>query len=367
MDSNTRVIMDATGCTETEAQNVLEESGGSLSKALAAIGAGKKDALVFHIRYTVQGKENETGFASVIVNTASEAVLYCDMVFPLEESQSRMLDLNMPPTIFASTIKSIRNRLGERAQGSSRSNAALLKSKLVPAFVQSVVAAHRKAQVDVLAAQFAKMISGVIGQDIQTRVSGRESGIDALASILGQDDAAHRTSGKGLFDNDAAAVASAVDELPSASPQEKLPKIVLICEPEISPVHGRPARDLAVGEEIIVKIKDGRIAARYYGELLGGIVKDEVIPLCVPVIRVDRPSDTFCEAYVEFGPGIYGQFFLPPDVKVKTRDEGVELYNPFQDEKSIFESERAGKKIFIELAFLIVVILGLIAAILITG
>ena len=78
-------------------------------------------------------------------------------------------------------------------------------------------------------------------------------------------------------------------------------------------------------------------------------------------------SDTFVEVFVEFGPGIFGQFFVPPDVKIKTRDEEVELFDPFQDEESLFADERFGKQILTGLGLLIASTVALIVVFLNLG
>ncbi|MFH1540214.1 MAG: hypothetical protein ABIH66_14765, partial [bacterium] len=108
------------------------------------------------------------------------------------------------------------------------------------------------------------------------------------------------------------------------------------------------------GQEVIVKIKDGREAARYFSELLGGSVGDELVPLAVPIVKLDTMSETFVEAFVEFGPGIYGQFFVPPDVKIKVPGENVEIYDPFENEVSVFAEQRFGRHIMGGLILLIV-------------
>ncbi|HOX27688.1 MAG TPA: hypothetical protein PLQ76_00895, partial [bacterium] len=353
MESNVKVLMDATGCTETEAQNILQEAGGDISKALKLLDAVKKEVMVFQIKFRTAGKkEAGTGYVVVMFDVTNDNVVSADMAFPLSPDQESVLDIRMPPTVFVSTLKNVKNKLSDRHKGTSQSNITLIKSKFSSNFIQGVVGMHNRGQVDSAGQKFAQIISGVLGEDVELTYFARAHSLDSLSSVLGgaaQHAVTPEQQAAQLFGSkEAPAVAVAEEQssdLPSASPQEPLPRIVLITEPEISPFNGKAVRDLDEGDEIIVKIKDGREAARYFSELLGGAVEDELVPLCVPVIRKNTMSETFAEVYVEFGPGIYGQFYLPPEVKVKTRAEGVEIYNPFQDEESLFAEEKFGRQL----------------------
>ncbi|MFA6448761.1 MAG: hypothetical protein WCX65_04765 [bacterium] len=369
MDANVKVLMDATGCTETEAQSVLEDAGGDVSKAMKALDTSSKEIMVFQIRFNVSGKkEAGTGFLVAMFDVSSDHVLYVDMAFPLTADQEAALDVTMPPTVFVSTLKALRNRMSDRHKAGNQSNATLIKAKFSSSFIQTAVAMHAKGNLAGVSQKFAQIINGVIGEQIEMSYFARAHSLSSLSSALGdvvqQAQLTPEQQASKLFGaKETAAAPQAApdsDNLPAASPQEPLPRIVLITEPEISPFNGKPVRELLEGDQIIVKIKDGREAARYFAELLGGSVNDELVPLCVPVIKTNSMSETFTEVYVEFGPGIFGQFFIPPDVKIKTRNEDVELFNPFQDEESVFADKRFGLQILAGLSALILTTLVLI-------
>ncbi len=375
MDANVKVLMDATGCIETEAQSVLEEAGGDVSKALKLLDAVSKEIMVYQIRFNVVGKkETGAGFMAAMFNVSSDNVVYVDLAYPLTAEQEAALDTSMPPTVFVSTLKALRNRLSDRHKASSQSNATLMKSKFSSNFIQTVVTMHNKGQVDGVCQRFAQIVNGVIGEQIEMTYFARAHSLDSLSSVIGDGaQHAHMTPEQqasklfGAKEPVAAAPSPDSGELPSASPQEPLPRIVLITEPEISPFNGKPVRELGEGDQVIVKIKDGREAARYFAELLGGCVNDELVPICAPIIKINQMSDTFVEVFVEFGPGIFGQFFIPPDVKIKTRDEDVEIYDPFQNEESVFSDQKFGRQIFTGLGLLLVSTLALIIVFLCIG
>jgi hypothetical protein len=370
MDTNVKVLMDATGCTETEAQSVLESAGGDVTKAMKMLDAVSKEIMVFQIRYRPVAKDSAgVGYMVAMFNTATSSVVYTDIVYPLGSGKESALDINMPPTVFVSTLRATRNQLGDRHKASSESNASLIKNRFTASFIQSVVASHNAGQTESVAQRFAQAIGGVTGENVKVSYFARAHSLDSLGGVIG---AAKPTitpeqQAAQLFGSDEhtapAQAAETVEDLPNASPQEPLPRIALICEPEVSPFTGKPAGSIAEGDQIVVKIKDGRESARYFAELLGGAIGGELIPLCVPVIKKNAMSDTFVEIFVEFGPGIYGQLFVPPGVKVKTRDEDVELYNPFQDEESLYADKRFGRKIIVGLGALIAFIIALIVVI----
>ncbi len=366
MDENVKSLMDSTGCTETEAQTVLQEAGGDVSKALKILDAVKKEVTVFQLKFSAKGEpDSGNGYMVAMFDISSDQVLHSDMAFPLSAAQEKALDINMPPTIFASSLNTIREKLSDRHKAASASNASLIKSKFSSNFIHTVVNMSSRGQKAEVNQRFAQVMGSVLGAEVKADYTVSSNSLDSLASVISGSQHSNLTPEQhaaklfGSADN-VDMMTDDISDLPNASPQEPLPRIVLITEPEISPFHGKPARELIEGDEVIVKIKDGRQAARYFSELLGGVVDDEVIPLCVPVIKTDAMSDTFVETFVEFGPGIFGQFFVPPDVKVKTRDDEVQLYNPFQDEESLFAENRYGVKILVGLGLLFISTVALI-------
>lgn len=357
MDPNVKVLMDSTKCTETEAQSVLEEAGGNVAKALKLLDAGSKEIMVFHIKFSVEGKD-ETGYLSAMFDIKSNNITHSDLAFPLDKTMAGMLDIAMPPTVFASTVANVRGRLNERIQSACKSNSAQIRSRFSSSFIQSVTAMANKGQRDTVNDKFSKVISEVLGETVVVKSFSRLHSLESISSVIGGGHAHHGSSPEekaaALFEMDAkVGPLFDIDDLPNASPQEELPRIMLMCEPEIAPFDGKPARDLTEGDVVILKIKDGRESARYFAELLGGCVNDELLPMCVPIVKTNKMADTFVEAYVEFGPGIYGQFFIPPDVKIKMTDDEVEIYDPFQSQETLFSDNRLGKKILFRMGLIV--------------
>lgn len=350
MDANVRILMDTTGCTETEAQQVLIEANNEVSKALQLLDAAQKGTTVFQIEFSSTGKTDGRGFFIAIFDLGNDNNLYSDLVYPITADQARMLDANMPPTVFANSLRTARMNLSERHRGICSSNLSTINGKMTSHFVQKILSLHNSAQYDKINSAFGELFKDAFAEDFTVQYLSRSASLGSISTLLRP-----RSSGRSapedaaskLFPDepDTSFVPRSPDDIPAASPHDPLPQIVLICEPDIAPFNGKPAREVIEGDEIIVKIKDGRESARYFAELLGGCISEQLIPLIVPVVKINKVSETFVEGFVEFGPGIFGQFFIPPDVKIKTKAEGIEIYNPFQDEQSLFAEERWGRQI----------------------
>jgi hypothetical protein len=273
--------------------------------------------------------------------------------------------------VFAKTLESAKDKLSERHRGTSSSNAALIRSKLSANFIRKAIEYHNRAQIDGINKIFGEALNSVFGEEVSVRYFARSQTMSAIVSLIKAPESAEKPEdiASKLFGakQEPRYNAPSPDDIQGASPQEPIPQIVLICEPEISPFAGKPAREIVEGEEVIVKIKDARESARYFAELIGGSVGDELVPLVAPVIKTAKVSDTFVETFVEFGPGIYGQYFTPPEVKIKMKTEGIEIYNPFQEEESLFADERFGKQIIRGLITLIASVAVLIVAFVVIG
>ena len=373
MDANVKALVDTVGCTPAEAQTALKESEEDFVKALDALDATNKEVIVFNVQFVSKDKAEGKGYLTAVLDLARDNVVFSDMVYPLSGDKADMLDTNMPPTVFAKTLGSAKKNINERHRGTSSTNLALIRAKMGSSFIRKAIDFHNKAQIEQINQLFAGVIGEAYGKEFSVQYFARSQALGSIAALLrptvqasaGVKDAASKLFGEAKEEHPEPAFST--DDIQSTSPQDPIPQLVLICEPEISPFHGKPLRELVESDEIIVKIKDARDSARYYAELIGGYVGDELIPLVVPIVKLNKMSDTFIEGFVEFGPGIYGQFFVPPDVKVKTPAEGVEIYNPFQDEESLFAEERFGRKIFYSLLALIIAVSLLIVVFLVLG
>ncbi|MEW6202374.1 MAG: hypothetical protein AB1546_10380, partial [bacterium] len=316
-----------------------------------------RDVLVLHIHFTSKTHAAGEGFLILLINMAAENLLYGDLAYPLSASQAKGLDVNMPPTVFGTTMNTVKGEIAERHRTTSRSNLSLLKSKLTTPLVRALISDYQTAQGERTNLRLAETLKEIYGEDFTVNHQARQYSAQSVEALLHGErrEPTLEERAAALFEEPSAATTvSLPGDIPSTSPQEPLPKVVLICEPEISPFSGRAARQIAVGDEVVVKIKDGRESARYFSELLGGCVGDELVPLLAPVVKIDKGSDTFVEAFVEFGPGIFGEFFIPPEVKIKTKEEVQDIFDPFMDEASVFAEERFGRQIMSGLILLIV-------------
>lgn len=374
MDDNVKILMDTAGCTMAQAEEALNEGKNDLNKALELLDAAGKDVIIFQFQFEPKEQGEGRGFLIGVLDPAKDSVIYMDMVYPLGGEQAGMLDINMPTTVYAKTMESARRHLPDRHRGLCSSNLGLVKAKMSSAFIRKAIDFHNKAQIDKLNQLFGEVINNVMGAEFNLQYFARSQSLGSIASLIKPAASAHASqpseAATKLFSDDKKHEVPPLflpEEIKSTSPQDPLPQVVLICEPDISPFEGKPIRDCIEGDEIIVKIKDGRDSARYFTELLGGSVGDELVPLLAPLVKINKMSDTFVEGFVEFGPGIFGQFFTPPDCKVKMKTESVKIYNPFKDEPSMLSDERMGRQIFRGLIALVSAVTVLIIVFVIVG
>ncbi len=95
--------------------------------------------------------------------------------------------------------------------------------------------------------------------------------------------------------------------------------IILKIEPVLSPVKGVSITELHPGDEIMVRIIDERDVGDYLATLLGGKVGGDRVPIPATVKEMEKSAETEnVMLLVEFGPGIAGRCFVPPEIKVQT-------------------------------------------------
>lgn len=111
--------------------------------------------------------------------------------------------------------------------------------------------------------------------------------------------------------------------------------VVLRIEPVLSPVSGRPIKELEFGDEIQVRITDERDIADYLAELLGGKVDSMRVPIHTKIIEVKPLEGGNVGVLTQFGPGILGMFKIQEDAKVLTKTTETEELKSKEERKEI--------------------------------
>ncbi|MDD5067587.1 MAG: DUF4899 domain-containing protein, partial [bacterium] len=95
--------------------------------------------------------------------------------------------------------------------------------------------------------------------------------------------------------------------------------VLLKIEPVLSPIKGTPINELQVGDQIMVKIIDEREIGTYLGDLLGARVNNSLVAIPATIMELQWQQDTEnVMIMVQFGPGVAGRMFVPPEIKIET-------------------------------------------------
>jgi hypothetical protein len=102
--------------------------------------------------------------------------------------------------------------------------------------------------------------------------------------------------------------------------------VILLIEPILAPVKGKPVFELKVGDKIMARITPNTDRANYFIDLLDLRVENHVKPIPCEVIDIKaKTREDPIEILTEIGPGIYGKC-IEDERQVKLR-----IYNPSVD------------------------------------
>lgn len=105
----------------------------------------------------------------------------------------------------------------------------------------------------------------------------------------------------------------------AAVPEDK--HIYLKTDVILSPVSGTPVSALNPGDFILVKIMDNRPQANYIANLLHATDGKRMIPVRVPIRKIERTESQRLVVITEFGPGVFGRTVVQESLKIKVTPE----------------------------------------------
>ncbi len=100
--------------------------------------------------------------------------------------------------------------------------------------------------------------------------------------------------------------------------------VYLACDVVVDPSLGQPAKDLKIGDHLIVKIVDNSEQGLFLAHLMGAVHQREVRPMAAPIERAypgneAHPETTFL---VRFGPGAMGEVKVLPEMLIAAVKQG---------------------------------------------
>ncbi len=93
--------------------------------------------------------------------------------------------------------------------------------------------------------------------------------------------------------------------------------LILKTDVILSPVTGVPVTSINPGDLILLKITDQRPQAAYIANLLKANEGGRMLPVRVPVRKIDRSESNRLVITTEFGPGVFGRTVVQEGLKIK--------------------------------------------------
>ena len=293
-------------CTESEARAALHATKDELDRATALLRRS-----IFGVKAKFRSELRKVcGILYIYIDAEREAVerlhavvtqepwLYnTDLAQPVMEFEDYIINTEFRIKTVTNLMRDINSRLKER-----------LKFDALKRFTAAIVAEEPQQLVDILRA----ILSGELAdRELDLLVKFEKISrvkFEKMEKALEQQTAAE----------DKAAAAAAA---PAEEDEGKEKVLILKTDIVLSPISGRPVRELKIGDKIYVKITDNSPQGRYIANLLRG---EQVMPqlILVPIKEMTRTESDRCSLITQFGPGVFGRVVVNTEAKIKT--EGTE-------------------------------------------
>ncbi len=313
MDTDPKVkdLMYATGVDEKLAVLLIEFTGGDITGARKIIESMPKDFLVLKIRY-MGHKTHNYGVISIVLNLRSKTIedLYVIVDKKIEASQ---VDSKLKYEDFKSEIIKYTKEKNPNLEMIGRLREAIstidFKERIFTKMLRD-----DKFDLEQLKVVFSELFFKILTES-NCAIKIESEGVDLFR----------------LHKSNETYVVKKEEELVDVSDNEKgkevqlkeeihirnISLVLLKVEPLLSPIRGIPCSELQIGDQIMVKIIDEREIGDYLGNLLGGKKDNEIIPIPATISEINKQEDTGnLMILVNFGPGIAGKMFIPPEIKI---------------------------------------------------
>jgi len=317
-------LVQETGCDRTLAGMLLKFTGGDIDGAKRILKAVPKDIFVFKIKFVTQitsyygamlicydSKEKRIRRPAVVV-TDEKDIGKIDIKNPWRDFENQLYEYAKIRKVDAIKIENIKRRLAEKE----------FIEKL-----EKIISPSRAINREALNALFLDELYTIFADtnialkvDIeQIDVFELNRGIESIEELIEPEER------------------SEAEKIKEKQPfkRREYSLVVLKIEPVLSPVSGRPIKELEFGDEIQVRITDERDIADYLAELLGGKVDSMRVPIHTKIIEVKPLEGGNVGVLTQFGPGILGMFKIQEDAKVLTKASETENIKPKEEKKEI--------------------------------
>jgi hypothetical protein len=297
MDEKVKVLIEKTGCTQNQAEQVLKSVSGNIKEAFNLIkNLGKKNTIV--VKGKFKGKETNTyGLVIFILNKAKKSL---DHVRALVSYNLEIYKVSIRDRwdIFDREI----TRLNLREKEKVHRQSLKLKSGLKENFINNKIRGkYFKYLKELDLENFKNYLAQNIGNIIKDRKIEMEVEVDNLTSFT--------SFGIRLKE---------IDEERKEEKEEKKEeaKIILKVSPIIAPVSGIKVTELKSGDNLLIYIIDKTDLGIYLGELMGAIKNDRLIPIVTEITEIEKIEDEKLKIMVKIGEGVFGEAHISEEVNV---------------------------------------------------
>lgn len=342
MDEKIKILVEKTGCSEVQAEQVLKSVTGNIKEAFDLINnLGKKNTVVVKGKFRSKNKSSY-GIFILILNKAKESIDHIRAAMSYE-SEIYRISVRDRWDIFDRELVRINLRKKEKIERLSLH----LKSGLKDSFLKT---SNKKKLFKYLKGldlnNFKDYLVSNIGIIIKDTVIESEVEVDDVSSFT--------FFGMRLKEGSK----EEGEETEKEASKEEKEKIILKMAPVIAPVSGVRVTDLKVNDQILIYLVDKTELGLYLAELMGAKKEEKLIPVISHIFNIENIEEGKIKLTVKVGSGIFGEDIVSDEINI------VKLFAEEEEEETSLSSKREeygeDKKKFFKGVFFILVIVFLV-------
>jgi len=302
MDQKIGVIQQTAEINQDEAKQALKLAEGDLDKALQMVDYVSQSYMIIHGRVSY-GSYNKTYLLfSIVSNGKDGEILKSDLVKTSKEDVEN-INLNIDHQVFIKTLTDI----GIKSKKSINSKESQLKFErlFTAAEIFELFTLIKADDLSKFKVIFKEKLEEFLKEEINLRLFAKTLTKVKLKTYYSE-----------LFPPEEEFEDNNDNSVETKTDDKKLGlDINLTCQPVISPSNGKRIEELLQGDEILVKISDNSEMGRYLASLLKdstGMIKGSI------EARNFNPDTERYWVLIKFGPNIYGNLSISPQIKIST-------------------------------------------------
>ncbi|MCK8817299.1 hypothetical protein MWH28_07980 [Natroniella sulfidigena] len=303
------IIQETMEVKRNEAEMALELAEGDLDRALVMIDYVDKNFIVVHGKFNYGSSNNRVyGLFSLIADGKQGEFIKHELALS-KQRKILNISLNVNNKVFMKTL----NNLDPEQVIKDQAVSLNFFSSFNPTEIFNLLNLVKDKQQDKIKNLFTEKLEDVIEEAVDLEIYTDLTTKAQLKNFYSD-----------LFPTPDSSPEKEEEEEEKEKEQNKLEmEIRLGCTPIVSPTQGQKVSQLKIGDKLAVKITDDREIGQYLAKLLHnseGITVGEI-----KSISFNEDSERYL-ILIQFGPSIYGQVLIEPEIKlaiITNKDKGV--------------------------------------------